>query len=243
MALMCKEAVERVTGIEHWGCPFSRTDDGRIAQRHFGGGAFPRAVYAADRTGHALLNTLYEQCIKAKANGLINFYDEWHVISIITSDSACYGVTAYNLRDSEIRAFPSNAVIIATGGAGRIYLNSTAFRFSCRGSVCGSCAMNINNGYRLACETRVERLGNTVKIRPLSHMPIIKDLVVDMERFWVHYESIRPYLLSNRLPDKENIISPAERKKLDGLIECILCGLCVFVRGERGVYLIFAVKL
>jgi len=125
VALMCKEGIERVIEIEHWGCPFSRTDDGKIAQRPFGGGTFPRTAYAADRTGHALLNTLYEQCIKAKAEGLITFYDEWHVISIIVSDSACYGVTAYSLRNQEIKAFFSNSVIIAAGGAGRVYLNST----------------------------------------------------------------------------------------------------------------------
>ena len=129
--------------------------------------------------------------------------------------------------------------------------SSLAFRFSCRGSVCGSCAMNINDGHRLACETQVEKLGSSIKIRPISHLPVIKDLVVDMERFWMHYEKIKPYLMSNSLNmlhsktrsnnppsppfskggmggllDKENIISPAERKKLDGLIECILCGLC-----------------
>lgn len=103
---------------------------------------------------------------------------------------------------------------------------SLAFRFSCRGSVCGACAMNINNKHRLACETQVEKLGNTVKIRPLGHMPVIKDLVVDMERFWIHYESIKPYLISNSYPERENIISPAERKMLDGFIECILCSLC-----------------
>jgi len=104
--------------------------------------------------------------------------------------------------------------------------SSLAFRFSCRGSVCGSCAMNINDGHRLACETQVEKLGSNIKIRPISHLPVIKDLVVDMERFWVNYEEIKPYLISNNMEDRENIISPAERKKLDGLIECILCGLC-----------------
>ncbi len=125
VALMCKEGIERVIEIEHWGCPFSRTDDGKIAQRPFGGGTFPRTAYAADRTGHALINTLYEQCIKAKAEGLIRFYDEWHVISIIVSDSTCYGIAAYNLRNQEVKTFFSNSVILATGGAGRLYRNST----------------------------------------------------------------------------------------------------------------------
>ncbi|MBI4686990.1 MAG: succinate dehydrogenase iron-sulfur subunit [Nitrospirae bacterium] len=103
---------------------------------------------------------------------------------------------------------------------------SLSFRFSCRGSVCGSCAMNINDSHRLACETQVKNLGSSIKIMPLRHLPVIKDLVVDMERFWQSYESIKPYLVSNSVNDKENIVSPAERKRLDGLIECILCGLC-----------------
>ncbi|MBI4686989.1 MAG: FAD-binding protein [Nitrospirae bacterium] len=124
-ALMCKEGIERIIEIEHWGCPFSRTEEGRIAQRPFGGGTFPRTAYAADRTGHALLNTLYEQCIRLKSEGLITFHDEWHVVSVIASDAICYGVIAYNLKTREVRAVISNAVIIATGGAGRIYRNST----------------------------------------------------------------------------------------------------------------------
>ncbi len=79
----------------------------------------------------------------------------------------------------------------------------------------------------LACETQVEKLGGIIKVRPLSHMPVIKDLIVDMQRFWAHYETIKPYLVfSSNHTDKENIISPDERKKLDGLVECILCGLC-----------------
>jgi succinate dehydrogenase / fumarate reductase flavoprotein subunit len=125
VALMCKEAPERVIELEHMGCPFSRTEDGRIAQRPFGGGVFPRTAYAADRTGHAMLNTLYEQCMKAKAKGLIDFYDEWHVLSIVVANSTCYGITARNIRNSDIRSFPADAVIIATGGAGRIYSSST----------------------------------------------------------------------------------------------------------------------
>ncbi len=125
VAVMCREAVERIVELEHWGCPFSRTDEGRIAQRPFGGGTFPRTAYTSDRIGHSMLNTLYEQCIRAKADGLIEFYDEWHVMSIIVSGSTCYGVTAYSLRDTEVKGFSSNAVILATGGAGRLYLNST----------------------------------------------------------------------------------------------------------------------
>jgi succinate dehydrogenase / fumarate reductase flavoprotein subunit len=125
VAVMCRDAVERIIELEHWGCPFSRTDEGKIAQRPFGGGTYPRTAYAADRIGHSMLNTLYEQCMRAKSDGLIEFYDEWHVMSLIVSDATCYGITAYSLRDSEIMAFTSDSVILATGGAGRIYINST----------------------------------------------------------------------------------------------------------------------
>ena len=103
---------------------------------------------------------------------------------------------------------------------------SLAFRFSCRGSVCGSCAMNIDGSFRLACETQVKDLHDTVTIRPLSHLPVIRDLVVNMDRFWAHYEKIKPYLVSNSLSARENRMGRDERKRLDGLIECILCGLC-----------------
>jgi succinate dehydrogenase / fumarate reductase iron-sulfur subunit len=104
---------------------------------------------------------------------------------------------------------------------------SLTFRFSCRGSVCGSCAMNINDMSRLACETQAEKLSGAIKIRPLQHMPVIKDLAVDMERFWLNYETVKPYLIFNSShAGKEGIISPEERKRLDGLVECILCGLC-----------------
>ncbi|MBI4844059.1 MAG: FAD-dependent oxidoreductase [Nitrospirae bacterium] len=125
VALMCREGAKRVMELEKMGCPFSRTPEGRIAQRPFGGGVFPRAAYAADRTGHAMLNTLYEQCMRAREEGRIDFYDEWHVLSVIASGSKCLGIAARNMRDSEIKPFPAGAVIIATGGAGRIYSHST----------------------------------------------------------------------------------------------------------------------
>ena len=107
---------------------------------------------------------------------------------------------------------------------------SIAFRSSCRAGVCGSCAMHINGTYRLACETQLKDLKeNEVVIRPLSELKVIKDLVVDMEPFWKKYKYIKPYLMpATAEPDKERLQTQEERRRLDGLIECILCGCCSF---------------
>jgi len=107
---------------------------------------------------------------------------------------------------------------------------SLGFRTSCRAGVCGSCAMHIAGTYRLACETQIKFLGtNTITVRPLSHVPIIKDLVVDMTPFYQKYESIQPYLMSgtNDVTDgQERLQSRSDREKLDNIIDCILCGAC-----------------
>jgi succinate dehydrogenase / fumarate reductase iron-sulfur subunit len=104
---------------------------------------------------------------------------------------------------------------------------SLAFRSSCRAGVCGSCAMHINGTYRLACETQVANLGDKVVVRPLSHLPIIKDLVSDFKEFWKRYKQIKPYLIPGTPASvRERIQTQDERKKLDVIIDCILCGAC-----------------
>ena len=105
---------------------------------------------------------------------------------------------------------------------------SLSFRYSCRGAVCGSCAMHINGKNRLACQTLIKNLNSqTITIAPLSHQTVVKDLVVDMDRFFKHYEAIKPYLINNSTPPaKERLQSPADRKKIDEMINCILCGAC-----------------
>ena len=102
------------------------------------------------------------------------------------------------------------------------------FRRSCREGVCGSCAMNIGGENTLACIRAIADVpGDAVTIYPLPHMTVIKDLVVDLEPFWRQYESIRPWLIAHsRPPETERRQSPAERAKLDGLWECILCASC-----------------
>ena len=123
---MCKEATSRIYEIEHWGCPFSRTDDGRISQRPFGGQGFPRTAYAADRTGHAMLHTLFEQIIRInEQNNCLTFFDEWFVTRLIVEDKLVRGLIALDLKAGDLHAFKTDAVIIATGGAGRLYGKST----------------------------------------------------------------------------------------------------------------------
>ena len=121
--LMCKSAPETIRWIERMGAVFSRTDDGKIAQRPFGGQSKPRACYAKDRTGLTLLQTIYEQ---ARREGVL-FLDEWYVCDILYKDGKVNGVVAYNLRDMEFKIFNARAVMFATGGYARSYkINSNA---------------------------------------------------------------------------------------------------------------------
>lgn len=119
--LMCQEAGPVVYEMEHWGVPFSRFPDGRIAQRPFGGGAFPRTCYAADRTGHVLLHTLYEQAVRKR----VKIYDDCHVLRLVASDGRVSGLGALHMPTGKLVGFSAKAVIMATGGYGRVYLRST----------------------------------------------------------------------------------------------------------------------
>ena len=98
------------------------------------------------------------------------------------------------------------------------------FRRSCREGICGSCSMNINGVNTLACLTPIDQ--KEFNIYPLPHMSVIKDLVVDLEPFFEQYKSIKPYVVTDKKPKKEHIQLPEDRKKLDGLYECILCACC-----------------
>ncbi len=104
---------------------------------------------------------------------------------------------------------------------------SLSFRRSCREGVCGSDAMNINGRNGLACITPLAGLAEPVTLRPLPGMPVIRDLIVDMENFYRQYRRTRPWLVNHDPePEVERRQSPAERARLDGLYECILCGCC-----------------
>lgn len=121
--LMCREAPQAVLDLDAMGCPFSREEDGTIAQRAFGGANFPRTAYAADRTGHAMLHTLWEQAIK---NG-VNVYDEFHVLKILVDRqrNRVSGVLAYEISTGQLHVVRGRAVMIATGGYGRVFSSNT----------------------------------------------------------------------------------------------------------------------
>jgi succinate dehydrogenase / fumarate reductase flavoprotein subunit len=122
--ILCREAIEVVYELEHMGLPFSRTADGRIAQRRFGGHAINfgekpsrRACYAADRTGHMILQTLYQQCIKYN----VEFFDEYQVVDLLVDDNCCQGVVAIEIATGVLHVFQAKAVLFATGGWGRMF--------------------------------------------------------------------------------------------------------------------------
>ena len=102
------------------------------------------------------------------------------------------------------------------------------FRRSCREGICGSCAMNIDGTNTLACTKAIDDVSGTVKIYPLPHMPVIKDLVPDLTHFYAQYASIKPWMQSETPPppDRERLQSKEDRAELDGLYECILCACC-----------------
>jgi len=105
---------------------------------------------------------------------------------------------------------------------------SLTFRRSCREGICGSCAMNINGRNTLACTKGMDELGKEIRITPLPHMPVVKDLVPDLTHFYAQYASIKPWIQTQSPPppDRERLQSKEDREKLDGLYECILCACC-----------------
>jgi succinate dehydrogenase / fumarate reductase flavoprotein subunit len=129
IAFMCREAPEAVIELEHFGVPFSRTEDGRIYQRPFGGmtthygkGIAQRTCAAADRTGHAILHTLYQQSIRHSAQ----FFIEYFAVDLIMEDGECRGVVALDLAHGTLHRFRAHTVILATGGYGRVYFTCTS---------------------------------------------------------------------------------------------------------------------
>ncbi len=129
--ILAEEAVQAVYDLENRGLPFNRTPEGRIDQRRFGGhtrnfgeAAVRRACYAADRTGHMILQTLYQQCIKNK----VQFFDEFQVLDVILDGKRCGGVVAVELKTGEVHIFKAKATLFATGGFGRMFkITSNAY--------------------------------------------------------------------------------------------------------------------
>ncbi len=131
---MCQEAPQAILELEHMGLPFDRTPEGKISQRPFGGHTnnvtgkpVRRAAHAADRTGHMILQTLYQQCLKNN----VNFYDEFQVLDLLTKDGKACGVVAVELATGELHVFHAKAVIFATGGHGRMWeITSNAYAYT-----------------------------------------------------------------------------------------------------------------
>jgi succinate dehydrogenase / fumarate reductase flavoprotein subunit len=122
--VLAQEAIETVYELEHWGLPFDRTPDGKIAQRpfgghthHFGKGPVRRSCYAADHTGHMILQTVYQQCVRHN----VQFFDEYHVLDLLIQEGVACGVTAYQILTGEIHTFRAKTVLFATGGMGRMF--------------------------------------------------------------------------------------------------------------------------
>jgi len=119
--IMCRQAPIIVYEMEHWGCPFSRFEDGSIAQRPFGGAGYPRTCYSADITGHVLLNTLYERAVSKG----VKVYSEWYAIALVIDNGQCHGIIAFDLINGKIFPIKSKVTVFATGGYGRVYQYST----------------------------------------------------------------------------------------------------------------------
>ena len=126
--VMCEEGPGDIYELEHMGAVFSRTEDGKIAQRPFGAGGAPRTCYAADITGHVLLHVLYEQLVKSG----VTVYDEWFALDLVLDGDRCVGVTAWDLVHGGVQGVEGRAVILATGGLGRMYRGTTN-AYACTG--------------------------------------------------------------------------------------------------------------
>jgi succinate dehydrogenase flavoprotein subunit len=128
IAIMCEEGPGDIYELEHMGCIFSRTPDGKIAQRPFGAGGAPRTCYAADITGHVLLHVLYEQLVKSE----VTVYEEWFALDLVMDGDRCVGLTAWDLVHGGVQGVEAGAVVLATGGLGRMYRGTTN-AYACTG--------------------------------------------------------------------------------------------------------------
>ncbi|MGZ4415606.1 MAG: FAD-binding protein, partial [Gaiellaceae bacterium] len=126
--LFTREAPGDIYQLEHWGALFSRAEDGRLAQRPFGAAGSPRTVFAADITGHVLIQVLYEQLVKRE----IHVYDEYFAWQLVVNDDRCQGVIAWDLLNGGLKTIGAKTVVIATGGAGRLY-RTTTNAYACTG--------------------------------------------------------------------------------------------------------------
>lgn len=124
-----------ISELDYYGVPFSRDENGRIAQRPFGGASSPRTCYSADKTGHVILHALYEQCLK---NG-VQFHNDWYLLSLAVNEGNFEGLVAMDIRSGEIHAIQAKSVVIATGGFGRVYWSRTTNAINMTGDGTAAC--------------------------------------------------------------------------------------------------------
>ena len=204
--ILCREAPDDVYQLEHWGAVFSRTEDGRIAQRPFGAAGEPRTAYAADITGHVLIHVLYEQVMKRD----IPTYEEYFAWKLVVDDGRCQGVIAWDLLRGGLTSIGAKTVILATGGAGRLYTGTTN-AYACTGD---GMAMALRAGVPL-------KDMEMMQFHPTTLAPtgvLITEgcrgegaylLNAQAERFLVHYAPNAMELASR------DVISRAEQTEID----------------------------
>ena len=130
--ILTAEAPGDIYQLEHWGCVFSRNDEGKLAQRPFGAAGSPRTVFSADITGHVLIHVLYEQTMKRTAQGPLHVYDEFFAWRLAIEDGRCVGVVCWDLVNGGLKLVTGKSVVLATGGMGRIY-RVTTNAYACNG--------------------------------------------------------------------------------------------------------------
>ena len=131
------------------------------------------------------------------------------------------------MQDYELDIDPAGKMLLDALLAIKALDETLSLRRSCREGVCGSDAVNVNGKNRLACITPLSELKQPIEVRPLPGLPVIRDLIVDMEPFYRQYRSVKPWLINDSPePEVERLQNPAERAQIDGLYECILCACC-----------------
>jgi hypothetical protein len=130
--VLASEAPGDIYQLEHWGCVFSRNDEGKLAQRPFGAAGSPRTVYSADITGHVLIHVLYEQLMKRMEQGPMQVYEEYFAWRLVIEDGRCVGVICWDLVHGGLKLVTGKSIVLATGGMGRIY-RATTNAYACNG--------------------------------------------------------------------------------------------------------------
>ncbi|MFQ5900917.1 MAG: FAD-binding protein, partial [Thermodesulfobacteriota bacterium] len=213
--ILCKEAPADILELEEMGAVFSRDEEGRIAQRPFGGLAFPRTCYAADRTGQTILHAMYEQIMKHN----VWIYDEWMVLSLVAEDGICNGVIALDIVSGRLHRLHSKAVIMATGGYGRVYSHTT------------NALINTGDGMALALRTGVPLMDmEFVQFHPTS-LKSTGILITEAARGEGGYliNSKGERFMSRYAPNmmelaSRDVVSRAEQKEIDegrGIDGCV----------------------